>query len=57
VARVLPCRRKEAPPAPTEPESPLLDPALSARAPLETVEELSRRIGVPLMPIPGEEDR
>ena len=65
LARVLLFRRRkdapsaptEAPPAPTKRDSPVLDPALTARVPLETVEELARRIGVPLMPVVSEEDR
>jgi hypothetical protein len=66
VAAVLPFRRREPPEEPVRDdplrlnpvrEPPPLDPALQARlesGPLETVEELSRRLGVPLYPTPPE---
>ena len=61
LAKVLPfLRRPQRPAEPVvsiEPKRHLLDPALELREPLETVEELARRIGVPLMPKQGEEDR
>lgn len=58
LATVLPFRTRKPPPQRSVPDEPSpLDPALEARAPLETVEELSWRIGVPLMPVPGKEER
>ncbi len=62
VAKVLPFLRRPQRPAAEpvvsiEPKRQSLDPALELREPMETVEELARRIGVQLMPKQGEEDR
>ena len=61
LARVLPFRRKPPPqpllPVVVAPDDTPLDPALQARVPLGSVEELAARIHVPLMPVPSKEER
>jgi hypothetical protein len=48
LADVLPFRRrKEAPPAPMEPESPELDPMLAERVPLESLGQLAELLHLP----------